>query len=447
MPVFLSDLAARAVPRYTSYPTAAEFHDGVGHVDQAAAIAAIAPDARISLYLHIPYCHEICWYCGCNTGPVGRPGRIDVYVEALLREIALVAAQCRGTVARVNFGGGSPNALSPQAFARVADGITRHFRMADDAEWAVEIDPRHLTRDHALAFADAGVTRASLGAQTFDLHVQARINRIQPYRQVAQAVADLRGAGVARINLDLMYGLPDQTLDSMAATIAQADWLAPDRIALFGYAHLPRLIRRQRLIEDTALPDVEARFWQNALAHEMLLEHGYQQIGFDHFAHPDDSLAVVARDGRLRRNFQGFTDDPSETLIGLGASAISQFAGAIVQNEKHVGRYRLMVANDRLPGMRGVARSAEDRLRAAVIERILCDGEADVAAIERAHGQAPRLMAGARPVLAELRRRGCVEFGESGLALTQLGRPYARLVAAAFDAFRDASVGSFSRAV
>lgn len=447
MAVFIADLAARAVPRYTSYPTAAEFGDAVGHVDQATAIAAVDPDERVSLYLHIPYCHEICWYCGCNTGAIGRTERVDAYVQALLAEIEMTGATCAGTVERIHFGGGSPNALSPLALVAISERIRSAFRVADNAEWAAEIDPRHLGRDLALAFADAGITRVSLGAQTFDLHVQAKINRLQPFRQVAQAIADLRGAGIARINLDLMYGLPDQTLDSIASTIAQADWLAPDRVAMFGYAHLPRLLKRQRMIEATALPDIEARFWQSALAHDLLAERGYRAIGFDHYALPDDSLAVAAREDRLRRNFQGFTDDQANVLIGLGASAISQFPGLIVQNEKHPGRYRLMVGNGRMAGVRGVVRRAEDRARAEVIERVLCDGHVDTVAVERAHGVHLDLMRAAVPALSDLRRMGLVEFGKVGLTITPRGRPYARLVAATFDAFRSTSAGAFSRAV
>lgn len=447
MAVFLPDLAGRATPRYTSYPTAAEFGDGVDRADQRAAIAAIPPGERVSLYVHVPYCHEICWYCGCNTGAIGRADRLDAYVEAALGELAMVGALCRGTVGSVHFGGGSPNALSPQAFGRITARIRDAFHVAPDAEWAVEIDPRHLEPEHAAAFAEAGVRRASVGAQTFDLHVQAKINRLQPYRQVANTIARLRGAGIERINLDLMYGLPGQTLDSIAATITQADWLAPDRVAMFGYAHLPRMLRRQRMIDARTLPDTEARFWQSALAHDLLVERGYRAIGFDHFAVPSDSLAMAAREGRLRRNFQGFTDDPAGTLIGIGASAISQFPGLIVQNEKHVGRYRLIIANGRLAGTRGVRRMTEDRMRADVIERILCDGHADVAGIEQRHGRVPTLMREAAPALTEFRRRRLVEFGNSGLVVTERGRPYIRLIAAIFDAFRTTSAGSFSRAV
>lgn len=444
---FHADLAERAVPRYTSYPTAAEFHAGVGAREQAEALATVAPGTPVSLYLHIPFCHEICWYCGCNTGAIGRVDRIAAYRDALLREIETVGAQMRGRVVSVHFGGGSPNALPPGDLLAVAGALRNGFDLDPEAEWAAELDPRTLSADYAQALAAAGIRRASLGAQTFAPHVQKRINRIQPFRDVARAAHDLRAAGIARINLDLMYGLPGQSLDDIAATIALAQRIAPDRVAMFGYAHMPRMLPRQRMIDDAALPDAAARFWQSALAHDLLVEAGYQAIGFDHFARPEDGIAVAAREGRLRRNFQGFTDDPAAVVIGLGASAISQFDGLLVQNEKHVGRYRMLAGNGLLAGVRGVARTPEDRLRTEIIERLLCDGTVDAAAIAERHGRPASALAAALPPLEALAARGLIAL--DGLRVTVLaeGRPYARLAACAFDAYRAAPPQRFSRAV
>lgn len=444
---FHADLAERAVPRYTSYPTAAEFHAGVGAREQAEALATVAPGTPVSLYLHIPFCHEICWYCGCNTGAIGRVDRIAAYRDALLREIETVGAQMRGRVVSVHFGGGSPNALPPADLLAVAGALHSRFDLGPGAEWAAELDPRTLSADYAQALAAAGIRRASLGAQTFAPHVQKRINRIQPFRDVARAAHDLRAAGIARINLDLMYGLPGQSLDDIAATIALAQRIAPDRVAMFGYAHMPRMLPRQRMIDDAALPDAPARFWHSALAHDLLVEAGYQAIGFDHFARPEDGIAVAAREGRLRRNFQGFTDDPAAVVIGLGASAISQFDGLLVQNEKHVGRYRMLAGNGLLAGVRGVARTPEDRLRTEIIERLLCDGTVDAAAIAERHGRPASALAAALPPLEALAARGLIAL--DGLRVTVLaeGRPYARLAACAFDAYRAAPPQRFSRAV
>jgi oxygen-independent coproporphyrinogen-3 oxidase len=446
MHLYLPDLARRSVPRYTSYPTAAEFGDGVGAAEQARALEAIAPGAPVSLYVHIPYCREICWYCGCNTGALGRGTRLAPYLAALAREIDRVAERTRGEVVSIHFGGGSPNVLAPAEFEALVRHLRDRFACAADVELAVELDPRGFDHAYADALARAGVRRVSLGAQTFALAVQQRINRIQPFAMIAQAVADLRAAGIDHVNLDLMYGLPGQCEADVAETIDRALYLAPDRVAMFGYAHMPRLLPRQRMIEDTALPDAEARFHQSALAFELLVGAGYRAIGFDHFALPSDSLAQAADAGRLRRNFQGFTDERAEAIIGLGASSISQFDGLLVQNEKHVGRYRERAATG-LAGARGVLRSADDRLRAALIERLLCDGTVDIARIAAAHDVAPALFQPVLGALQALARRRVVKLEGWRVTVTAIGRPYARLAAAAFDGYRAGAIGQFSRAV
>lgn len=447
MAVFHADLAARSVPRYTSYPTAAEFTDTVGAVEHGAALDALRPSDRISLYLHIPYCHEICWYCGCNTGPVGRTSRLDIYVEALVAEIGMIAARTRGRVSHVHFGGGSPNALSPAQFERVVAAVRDGFQIMPDAEWAAELDPRHLDADFCRMLAANGVSRVSLGAQTFDLGIQAKINRLQPFRMVARCVEDLRRAGIAHVNLDLMYGLPGQTLDTIARTVTLARDLAPDRVAMFGYAHLPRMLPRQRMIEDSQLPDGEARFWQSILARDLWLEEGLRPIGFDHYALPDDKLALAAANGTLRRNFQGFTDDDADAVIGLGASSISLFPGLIAQTEKHVGRYRMKVQNGCLGTTRGLRRSADDQRRGAVIERLLCDGRVDLVELGWPPAVAAQVMADAGPKLASMEERGLIRRHGTGLVILPDGEPYARLAAVAFDTFRTAAGDRFSKAV
>ena len=444
---YIPDLASRSVPRYTSYPTAAEFHDRVGVADQAAALAEIAPSAPVSLYVHIPYCHEICWYCGCNTGAIGRPERMTAYLAALAQEIDAVAARLRGRVVAVHFGGGSPNAVPSADFIALTDLLRARFDCAGRLEIAAELDPRTLDRAYCNALAVAGVTRVSLGAQTFARHIQETINRVQPYATVARAVADLRAAGISAVNLDLMYGLPGQTADDLTETLELALDLAPDRIAMFGYAHMPRLLPRQRMIDDTLLPDAAARFEQSALAHDLLTDAGYAAIGFDHFARSGDSLAVAAGEGRLRRNFQGFTDEPGEAIIGLGASSISQYPGLLVQNEKHVGRYRLRAANGGLAGARGIVRSAGDRLRGDIIERLLCDGSVDLSDLARAHGACLGPLHGALAGLGELAAHGLVRVEGWRVTVPEAGRAYARLVAAAFDVYRQPDAQRFSRAV
>ena len=446
---YLPEHFAAPAPRYTSYPTAAEFHDGVGAADQAAGLAAVEPDATLSLYLHIPYCEQICWYCGCNTGPAGKSGRLDVYVAALAAEIENVARQLdgRGRIASIHFGGGSPNALSAAALGEIFDDLRRHFAPAADAEWAVELDPRGLDDAYIDALAAMGVTRVSLGVQTFAPHVQAKINRIQPFASVARAVERLRAVGIGSINFDLMYGLPGQMVLDVAETVEQALVLAPDRFAVFGYAHMPQMIARQRMIADADLPGTASRFAQARIAHQLIAGAGYAAIGFDHFARPDDPLATAAATGRLRRNFQGYTHDPADVLIGLGASAISDFGGFLVQNEKAAGRYRMKVKNGHLAGCRGVVRSDEDRLRGSIIERLLCNGVVDVAQACIAAGEAEDSFDEALARLQPLADDGLVRIDQRRVSVPPAALPYLRVVARAFDAYRTTPVTRFSRAI
>jgi oxygen-independent coproporphyrinogen-3 oxidase len=444
---YLPDLARRQVPRYTSYPTAAEFSDAVGADAQAAALAGVAPGTPVSLYVHIPYCQALCWYCGCNTGAAGRPERQARYVAALMREVETVAASMRGQVVSIHFGGGSPNALPPALFEQLVAHLRNGFDTIERPEIAVELDPRFIGRDYADTLYRAGVTRVSLGVQTFAPHVQQAIGRVQPFWQVFEAVRDLRYAGIRQISLDLMYGLPDQTADDVAQTIIEAMRLHPDRIAMFGYAHIPTLLPRQRAIDTGALPDDAARFAQSELAFEMLTGEGFSPIGFDHFARPEDKLAVAAAEGRLQRNFQGFTDEPGKAVIGLGASAISQFDGLLVQNHKHEAHYRKAVSAGGLAGARGVARTMDDRLRGDAIAHLLCDGTVDLAALAGEYGRIPEAFAAALPRLRELETHGLVRRDGWRIVLTEAGRPYARLAASAFDTWRNGSAGTFSRAV
>lgn len=447
MTTYLPAFADRAVPRYTSYPTAAEFGPDVGPRAQGNALAAIPPGAPISLYVHIPYCRQICFYCACNTGRIGASDRLARYVATLMCEAEALAGLTRGRVGAIHFGGGSPNALPPADFERIVAHLRSQFDSVDTPDIAVEIDPRFLDGGYARAMARAGVTRVSLGVQTFAAHVQTAIGRIQPYDLVARAVRDLRAAGIAKLSFDLMYGLPGQGIEDVAATIDQALFLRPDRIAFFGYAHVPSVQPRQRAIDAAALPDGPARFAQAELAFSRLTKAGYAAIGFDHFAHPDDSLARAASGGQLRRNFQGFSDEAGTAILGLGASAISQFEGVLVQNHKHEAEYRHVIEEGAMAGCRGVIRTAKDRMRGDAIERLLCDGTVDLAAIAARHGRRADSFASAIPRLVELEAGGIVQRDGWSVRLLPLGRPYARLAASAFDAWRDGSAGHFSRVV
>jgi oxygen-independent coproporphyrinogen-3 oxidase len=435
---YYPDLLRVPVPRYTSFPTAAEFGPGVGAEQANAALRAI--DGDVSLYVHIPFCEQICWYCGCNTGVANRRQRLSSYLDALHREIAITGARLgkEARVRRIAFGGGSPNAIAPTDFVRLLDALTLHMPL-DAPVWSIELDPRTLTEEWCEVLGWVGVTRASLGVQTFAPELQERIGRVQPREQIARGVELLRKAGVTSLNFDLMYGLPGQTAGHLAETLGETDALGADRIALFGYAHVPHLVPRQRRIDASTLPAQAQRFAFAEQGHSQLLTAGYVPVGFDHFARSGDPLARAAQDGTLRRNFQGFTDDAAPTLIGLGASAIGSAAGLHWQNEKNAGRYRMLLSQDLLPAANGIKFGEADQWRARVIEALLCQGEARVD---------PDLLGEARPALMPFIERGLVRIEGDVLriALPQ-GLAYSRAIAARFDPYRQDSLRRFSSAV
>ncbi|CAO1650852.1 oxygen-independent coproporphyrinogen III oxidase [Parasphingorhabdus sp. NYA22] len=424
---YYPELLAKPVPRYTSYPTAVEFNSSCGADEYIRALRNVPPGTALSLYVHIPYCQSICWYCGCNTGAAGKVQRLTAYLDALESEFALIGRLLggRGKVRRIAFGGGSPNAITTIEFVRLLDRITTIFD-AGTPEISVELDPRGFTSEWALALAASNVGRVSLGVQTFAPHVQEAIGRVQPLADIEKSVSALRLRGIDSINFDLMYGLPKQSLQDLNETLTQAIELQPSRVSLFGYAHMPEMIPRQRRIDGDSLPDAELRFEQSELGYQRLTEAGYVAIGFDHFALPTDSLAIAATEGRVHRNFQGFTDDPNEVLLGFGASAISSLPSLLVQNEKNVGRYRSLVSSDTVAAVRGVTRDEETRKRGATISSLLCQGHVDAGAanmLPDAH------------MLDIFREKGLIRQRDGQLVITEAGRPYARHIACLFDQF------------
>lgn len=421
------DLIERPVPRYTSYPPATAFREDVGADAQAQALNAVGAGTPLSLYVHIPYCQQICWYCGCNTGAAGKTHRLTAYLAALEAEISLVAKMLggRGKLHRIAFGGGSPNSIDPIAFVRLVDRLVTIFGSGPAPDVSVEIDPRAFTPEWAMTLAIAQVSRVSFGIQSFDEHIQANIGRIQPVSMIDTCISALRARGIKAINFDLMYGLPFQTIEKLDATLDDVVRMRPSRIALFGYAHVPQMFPRQRRIDVSALPGHAERFEQAAHGHDRLVREGYIAIGFDHFALPEDPLAVAAQKGRVRRNFQGFTEDQAEVLVGFGASSISLFPDLIVQNEKNPGAYRELVGQSRLAGVRGVRRGDDDRARGVQIENLLCQLQTrlDPQMLD------PQLDA----MLSHFASLGILERSGDVLKITDEGRPYARNIAAAFD--------------
>ncbi|BBK38777.1 oxygen-independent coproporphyrinogen III oxidase [Allostella sp. ATCC 35155] len=449
MHAILARHAARLTPRYTSYPTAPHFQADFPEATYRAWLAATDPAAPVSLYLHVPYCARMCWYCGCNMKLAARYEPVAAYVETLLREIDLVAEALPGRLAagHLHWGGGTPTALAPGDLARVMHRLEERFAVPADAERAIESDPRTLSDAMIETIGRLGFTRASFGVQEFDPAVQAAINRIQPPEMVARAVGGLRAAGVAGINFDLIYGLPHQTTRMLEETIRISAELGADRVALFGYAHVPWVAPNQRMIPADALPGPEARAEQAAAAAEALERAGYVAIGIDHYARPHDPLAEAARTGRLRRNFQGYTTDTAETLIGLGVTAIGRTPAGYVQNIAETGAWGRAVAAGHLPVARGRALAGDDRLRAHVIERLMCDGRVDCAAAARRFGAAEDWATEPLSALAPLAAEGAIAIHGGHVALAPWARPLARVAAAAFDRYLGSGGGRHAASV
>lgn len=440
---------AAPVPRYTSYPTAPHFTEEVADSQYAEWLASLGAGDSLSLYAHIPYCDRLCWFCACHTKQTLRYDPVAAYLKGLHREIESVGALVTdvATVTALHLGGGSPTLVRPDDLIALKRQLVRHFTLAEDCEISVEMDPNDLDEARHDALAAIGMTRASFGVQDFDPLVQKAINRIQTYEQTRDAIEASRARGVRSVNCDVLYGLPYQTMASLERTIEAVLSLAPDRVALFGYAHVPWMKKHQAMIPEESLPGVVERYHQMSRAAEMLGAAGYQPIGIDHFAKPSDSLAVASREGRLRRNFQGYTDDTAETLIGLGASAIGQFRQGYVQNMPATGEYLRRVEEGGLAAVRGYLMTPEDRLRARVISLIMCEFGFSFARVEAEFpGLAAMVVDEAR--LFRARDLDGLALIEDGVfRLTPLGRPLARSVAAAFDAHLRSGRGRHSVAV
>ncbi|MGO4386963.1 oxygen-independent coproporphyrinogen III oxidase [Microvirga sp. 2YAF29] len=432
------------VPRYTSYPTAPHFKPDVSAETYAVWLSELSSDTALSLYLHVPFCAELCLYCGCNTTVARSYKAVASYVELLEREIERVAQHLprRMNVSHIHWGGGTPTILSASDLKRIMDRLERAFQIRKDAEIAVEIDPRTLTLEHVEVLAASGLNRASLGVQDFDPKVQETIKRVQSFEQTSKVAAWLRHAGVTGLNLDLMYGLPYQTRESVTRSVERALLLDPDRIALFGYAHVPWMKRHQTLLPEAALPDAIQRVEQSTAAAIALLGAGYVQIGIDHFAKPTDALALRQREGRLHRNFQGYTTDEATALIGFGTCAIGSLPQGYVQNSATTAGYREAISEGRLATARGVALTEDDRLRRSIIERLMCDFTIDLDEIGAAADFTRELAE-----IDELARDGLVKRDGLVLQIPEESRLLVRNVCAVFDRHLEAGAARHSRAV
>ena len=434
--------AERQAPRYTSYPSAPHFDASVDGGLYAAWLGRLPVAAELSLYLHVPYCKALCWYCGCNTYAARRDEPVVDYVANLLREVDLVAGSTTARrVVEIHWGGGTPNILSPDQFTRIFRHLAFWFDIDATARHAIEIDPRYLSTDQTRAYAAAGVTRASLGVQDLNAHVQRAIGRIQPLATVKGAVEGLRDAGISDISIDLMYGLPAQSSADLLESVRGAAGLQPQRIALFGYAHVPWFKKRQRLIDEERLPGAAERFDQAEAARAELASLGYIAIGLDHFALPEDDLAIAMRRRDLHRSFQGYVAGAQTALIGLGPSAISTLPQGYAQNFSEPGTWAHSIGLDKLPCARGHALHDDDRRRRALIEQIMCAFRVDLRPLGGAKACRREI-----ELLAPLIADGLVSITGDIVTMAEDARPFCRLAAQAFDAYATAAPARHSRA-
>lgn len=436
--------ASLAVPRYTSYPTAADFTPAIGKDQYEAWLRRLRQGEPVSLYLHVPYCRDLCHYCGCHAKIARRDSVIEAYADTLIREIEQAGRflTAKPTIVHLHWGGGTPSILGGEGIARVTKVLRTYFDFADTMEHAIELDPRQVDEKLCADLARIGVNRASLGVQDLNSAVQKAIGRIQPIEQVEAAVNALRQAGITRLNFDLIYGLPLQTAESLLETCRRVGVYQPNRIACYGYAHLPARRANQRLIDASLLPDVDARYKQSQIVGEAFKAMGYEPIGIDHYALPVDTLAIAAKTGRLHRNFQGYTNDDCPTLLGFGASSISQFREGYTQNIADIGQYKTAVSEARAPVMRGYAFNDSDRLRSQIIERLMCDFRVDLNEVARGEPFSDEV-ALLRPFVAD----GIVAVQGGVISMVAEHRSLVRLVAAVFDEFRRECVHSFSVAI
>jgi len=438
-----------AVPRYTSYPTAPHFHDGITAVDYGRWLADIPNGSQLSLYLHVPFCARMCWYCGCHTKIVNRYQPISDYARLLIREIDLLAGAIDGrqVVSHIHWGGGTPTILTSDDMTLLMDHIRTHFLLAENAEIAIEIDPRTLDAEKVSALRRSGINRASLGIQDFNPDIQKAINRVQTFEQTRSVVGWLRDAEINSVSFDLMYGLPGQTTDDVRRTVDLSHSLGPDRLSIFGYAHVPWMKSHQKMIDDAALPDGPDRMRQALAAANQLIHLGYYQIGLDHFARPDDPMATAMKSGVLHRNFQGYTTDGAPTLLGLGSSAIGNLTQGYVQNVSSMGQYSECLEKNEFPVAKGIRLTADDRLRRTIIERLMCDLEIDLADISTEFDTGMSVFKDEMTALSEMAADHLINVKDSRIRITETGRPFVRSICAVFDQYLSTGRGRHSIAV
>ena len=435
------------VPRYTSYPTAPHFGGSVGPAKFASWINAVPAGSEISLYLHVPFCRRLCWFCACRTQGTTSDDPVRAYALVLKAEIALLRAQLAPGVrlSRLHWGGGTPTMLPPELMRELAEAIFAVVPMGKGAEFSVEIDPNEIDAARLDALAQAGMNRASIGVQDFDPEIQKTIGREQSYELTRDVAEMIRARGVQSLNADILYGLPHQTDARIADSVRKLLSLSPDRVALYGYAHVPWMSRRQQMIPSDTMPTPQERLGLFEVARQLFLADGYDEIGIDHFARPTDGMAIAARNGTLRRNFQGYTDDTSPVLIGLGASSISRFPQGFAQNAAATAAHTRAIREGQFSSHRGHVFSDEDRLRGRIIEAVMSDFFVSRAEILRDHAVTADRLEAMFQVAAEAFPE-MVILSDAGLTIPPHAKPLTRMIARTFDAY-DQSKAQHSSAV
>lgn len=435
------------VPRYTSYPTAPHFSAEVGPSHFAQWIEAIPAGGSISLYMHVPFCRRLCWFCACRTQGTQSDDPVRAYAETLIAELQMLKKRLAPgvTLSRLHWGGGTPTLMPADMMRRVAGAVFEAVPMGEGAEFSVEIDPNEIDDARMDALAESGMNRASIGVQDFDPFIQSVIGRDQSYEVTAKAVEMIRARGVASLNADILYGLPHQTNTKITESVQKLLALGPDRVALYGYAHVPWMARRQTLIPSDHLPTPQERLELFETARQLFVADGYDEIGIDHFALPSDGLSKALKAGKLRRNFQGYTDDLAEALVGMGASSISRFPQGFAQNNASTGAHTGAIREGQFSTHRGHVFSTEDKMRSRLIEALMCDFKVSKAELV-SDWQAD-------PAQLDAEFAACAEkFGDmvlltsEGLEIPDYARPLTRMVARHFDAY-DLSKAGHSSAI
>ncbi|MCK5041694.1 MAG: oxygen-independent coproporphyrinogen III oxidase [Sphingomonadales bacterium] len=438
--VILEKLEER-LPRYTSYPAAPHFAEVLPKTHRKW-LKNITSDNSLSLYIHIPYCQQLCWFCGCNTSVANSYKPINSFMSALVQEIQLLSSILDDShqlkVRHIHFGGGSPTLLSSEDFDRLMGVLAFQFNLSDMEEIAIEMDPRTLSEEKIETYAKHGVKRASIGVQDFDEAVQKAINRVQSEEMIFSAFETLRKYGINKINMDLIFGLPQQTLEGVIKTAKKAVKLDPSRISLFPYAHVPWMKKHQLLINEEQIPKKEIRLKMADAMRQVFLDAGYIAIGMDHFAKPDDSLISAKKNKRLKRNFQGYSDDEADVLIGLGPSAISKLPDGYVQNQPNTKHYQERIWQDELASYKGHGLSNEDKIFGAVIEELMCHYSVDLEEIAKTHGKDTDIFSPSLERLFAIEgigQSGLIKIDNDKISISEENPVLVRAVASRFDQY------------